>query len=226
MSTERCVLIFLKSPDPGMVKSRLCRDIDEETVLSLYRNFGLDLVETLRKGRYAFRIFFHPPGSEERISHWLGNDCSYILQRGKDLGQRMKNAFIRTFSEGFSKVLLIGSDIPDLTNTVLYNAFDFKRHDAVIGPAFDGGYYLIGFKSYTFLPEIFDGIPWGTEKVFERTIDIFHKNKYRVRLLPELRDVDRIEDLRALFKKNKHTEFAESRTMAFISRNMEKIFSR
>lgn len=221
---DRCVLIFLKSPDAGLVKSRLSRDIDEAAVLSLYKNFGLDLLETLRKGRYAFEFFFYPQESEEKISNWLGEDFSYEPQQGHDLGERMKNAFVRSFSEGFPRVVLIGGDIPDLTNKVLHDAFELESHDAVIGPAFDGGYYLIGFKNDTFLPEIFEEMPWGTDAVFARTMEIFKKNNYRVRILPKWRDVDRIEDLRALVDKNRHTEFANSRTMTFISKNMDRLF--
>ena len=224
MSAERCVLIFLKSPDPGRVKSRLSHDIDEEVVLSLYRNFGLDLLDTLRKGRYAFKFFFYPPESEEKISNWLGKDCSYAPQRGNDLGERMKNAFNQTFSEGFLTVLLIGSDIPDLTSEILQEAFEFNGNDAVIGPAHDGGYYLIGFKNNTFLPEIFEKIPWSTDVVFERTMEIFKKHHHKVCILPKCRDVDRIEDLRELIERNGYSEFANSRTMTFISKNRNKLF--
>jgi rSAM/selenodomain-associated transferase 1 len=224
MSAQRCVLIFLKSPDPGMVKSRLSRDIGAETVLSLYKNFCLDLLETLRRGRHAFKIFFYPPESEERIAEWLGRDCSYVPQRGSDLGERMKNAFILTFAEGFSRVLLIGSDIPDLPNTILHEAFGFESYDAVIGPAFDGGYYLIGFKNNTFLPEIFEGIPWGADGVFKKTMERFRMSRCKVHLLPTWRDVDTSDDLRALVEKNRDTEFADSRTMAFISKNRVRLF--
>ena len=221
---DRCVLIFLKSPDAGLVKSRLSCDIDSAAVLSLYRNFGLDLLETLRKGSYAFEFFFYPKESKEKISNWLGEDFSYNPQHGHDLGERMKNAFVRSFSEGYRRVVLIGSDIPDLTNKILLEAFELESHDAVVGPAFDGGYYLIGFKNDTFLPEIFDGMPWGTDAVYAATTEIFKKNNYRVRILTKWRDVDRIQDLKALVDRNRHTEFANSRTMTFIAKNMDLLF--
>ena len=224
MPRERCILIFLKSPDPGLTKSRLSRDVDKEVVLSLYRNFCLDLLETLGKGRQTFTIFFYPPESGEKISDWLGKDFVYKPQQGNDLGERMKNAFTLTFSEGFSKVLLIGSDVPDITNEVLEEAFEFNGSEAVVGPAFDGGYYLIGFKNDTFLPEIFEEIPWSTDAVFEKTMEIFKKNHYGVHLLPKWGDVDRIEDLRDLVERNRHTEFLNSRTMAFISNNKKRFF--
>ena len=207
-----------------MVKSRLSRDIGAETALSLYKNFCLDLLETLRRGRHAFKVFFYPPESGKRIAEWLGQDCSYAPQRGGDLGERMKNAFHLAFAEGFSRVLLIGSDIPDLPNSILREAFGFNGSDAVIGPAFDGGYYLIGFKEDSFLPEVFDGIPWGTDEVFKRTMERFRKGGCKVRILPTWRDVDRFEDLRALAERNRDTEFADSRTMAFISGHRGRLY--
>jgi rSAM/selenodomain-associated transferase 1 len=215
-SAERCVLVFLKFPAPGMVKSRLSESLGEELVLSLYRNFCLDLLDTLRKGSYTFKIYFHPPESRGRICSWLGEDFPLEPQRGNDLGERMKNAFVQTFSEGFSSVVLIGSDLPDLPNTVLHEALDLENHDAVIGPALDGGYYLIGFKKNTFLPGAFKQIPWSTERVFAATTEIFEKNNCRVHVLRKWGDVDKIEDLRSLVERNRHTEFSKSRTMVFL----------
>jgi rSAM/selenodomain-associated transferase 1 len=193
-------------------------------VLSLYKNFVLDLLETLRKGKHAVKIFFFPPDSGEKVSDWLGKDYSCWPQRGNDLGERMKDAFTQTFSEGFLKVLLVGSDIPDLSISVLDSAFEFDEHDAVIGPAFDGGYYLIGFKNNTFLPEIFEGMSWGTGMVFRNTMEIFKRYNYKVNILPVWRDVDRFDDLKALIERNKNTGFAHSRTMAFMSDNFKKLF--
>jgi rSAM/selenodomain-associated transferase 1 len=221
---KNCVLIFIKYPERGMVKARLSEYIDEDMVVSLYRSFVLDFLDTIRKGKHAFKIFFYPPESKENVSKWLGGNFSYIPQEGKKLGERMKNAFTRTFSEGYSRVLLVGSDIPDLTNEVINVAFELNDNDAVIGPAFDGGYYLIGFKGSAFLPEIFEGIPWSTDIVFERTIKIFKKYNYKIQVLPEWRDVDRLDDLKALVRRNRETEFSQSRTMSLILNNMKKLF--
>lgn len=221
---KKCILLFLKLPERGRVKTRLSEDLNEDAVLSLYKNFVLDLLETLKRGRYVFKICFYPPDSQEKMSSWLGNDYSYMPQKGKDLGERMENAFTESFLEGFLKLVLIGSDIPDLTNKIIEKAFNFDNYNAVIGPSFDGGYYLIGFKNNTFLPEIFEGIQWGTEKVFEKTIEIFKKNNYKVHILPKWQDVDRLDDVRALFERNRNTEFAKSRTMAFILKNLKMLF--
>ena len=202
-----------------MIKSRLSKDLDEDTVLTLYKSFVFDILDTLKEGKYFFKICFYPPESKEKMTGWLGQNLSYMPQRGIDLGERMKNAFIDTFSEGFSRVTLIGSDIPDLRNTILNRAFELDKYHAVIGPAADGGYYLIGFKNNTFLPEIFEGIEWGSGTVFVKTIDIFRRDKYLVNILPEWQDIDTLNDLKSLFYRNQDTEFKNSRTMKFLYEN-------
>jgi len=227
VSYNKCILVFVKLPETGKVKARLSKGLDKDTVCSLYKIFVLDLLDTLKKGRYTFRICFYPPDSEEKVADWLGKDLFYMPQVGKDLGERMKNAFINIFSQGYSRVLLIGSDIPDLAGSIMDEAFDgLKNNDAVVGPAFDGGYYLTGFKKDTFLPEIFQGIHWGTDAVFAKTMEIFKRNKYRVHVLTKWWDVDRPDDLRALFDRNRNTEFSRSRTMIFLTGNFKSLFKK
>jgi uncharacterized protein len=216
--------VFVKFPERGKVKSRLAKNLDEDTVVSLYRYFVYDLLETLKKSRYCFNICFYPPDSGKKVSDWLGKQYSYMPQKGKDLGERMKNAFQEAFLEGFSKVLLIGSDIPDLPVAIIHKAFESDNYDAVLGPSLDAGYYMIGFKKNTFLPEIFEGIEWGTEKVFENTMDIFRKNNYKVHSLPVWQDIDTLDDLRALFERNRDTRFRNSQTMAFLNDNLKRTF--
>jgi hypothetical protein len=221
---RQCLLLFLKYPERGKAKSRLVKDLNEDITLLLYKNFILDILDTLKKGRFIVKICFYPPDSKEKVRDWLGNNYVYMPQIGEDLGERMKNAFTAVYSEGFSKAVLIGSDIPDLNASVLNEACECDDHDVVIGPASDGGYYLIGFRNNTFLPEIFEGIQWGRETVFEKTIDILKKNNRKVHILPEWQDIDRLDDLKALFNRNRNTEFANSRTMTFLSANSRTFF--
>jgi uncharacterized protein len=225
MSDKKCMLLFIKFPEKGTVKSRLAKDIHEDSALSLYRNFVFDILKTLKTRKYQLKLCFCPPDDLDKVSAWLGKGYSYMPQQGKDLGERMKNAFRETFSEGFAKVLLIGSDIPDLTCTIIEEAYEFDNYDAVIGPSLDGGYYLIGFKYDTFSPEIFEGMHWGTDRIFRDTMDVLRKKRYRVHILPEKRDIDTLEDLRAFFEHNRNTRFADSGTMAFIRNNLNKLFS-
>jgi hypothetical protein len=224
MSDKKCIVLFIKSPEKGMVKSRLAKDINEDRARALYTNFVLDLLKTLEACRYHLKLCFYPSHALDAVSAWLGERYSYMPQQGKNLGERMENAFRKTFSEGFEKVLLIGSDVPDLTCSLINKAYAFDQYDAVLGPSPDGGYYLIGFKYDTFAPEIFKGIPWGTDRVFRDTMDIFRKNNYRVHILRAKRDIDRLEDLRAFFEQNKNTIFEESGTMKFIRINFETLF--
>lgn len=225
MDNKKCVLVFIKFPEKGKVKSRLSEAFDADMVLSLYECFVFDLLETLRKGTYTLGICFSPPETNENIVRWIGKGYTYMPQKGKDLGERMKNAFLDSFSEGFSEVVLIGSDIPDLTVEVIHQAFAFDLYDASIGPASDGGYYLIGFTNKTFLPEIFKGIEWGTDTVFKQTMELFKSHKHKVRVLPVWHDVDRPEDVQGLYSRNRDTEFAASRTMRFLSANLGKLFN-
>jgi len=215
VKSDSSILLFIKSPEQGRVKSRLALAVDEETALQVYKSFVLDITDTLKERGQPLTICFHPWNSKETVQSWLGKDLSYAPQRGEDLGERMENAFKDSFSEDVEKVVLIGSDIPDLTATMMDEAFSpLELQDAVIGPASDGGYYLIGFRKHAFLPEVFRGIPWSTGSVFQQTMEIFLRSGMRVHVLPEWNDVDTLSDLRALFVRNMDTWFAKSRSMS------------
>ncbi|HXX82156.1 MAG TPA: TIGR04282 family arsenosugar biosynthesis glycosyltransferase [Thermodesulfovibrionales bacterium] len=219
MSGGPSVILFVRSPERGKVKSRLAAAIGKEMALEVYKGFVLDIIETLKKGHYPFRLFFYPRSSEGRVVKWLGKDFVYFPQEGSDIGKRMENAFIQSFSMGSEKVVLIGSDIPDLPNSVIDRAFSsLYKSDAVVGPASDGGYYLIGFKTTSFLPDIFHGIHWSTSSVCQETMAIFRHFQLRVHVLRQWNDVDTFDDLRTLFKRNQHTDFRVSRSMSLCKR--------
>jgi uncharacterized protein len=220
---DSSILVFVKFPEKGSVKTRLANDLDHGFVQTLYGYFVLDLLETLAKADLPIIVYFYPPESGVAVSGWLGKNYTYAPQKGVDLGERMENAFKNAFADGCSRVIIIGSDLPDMGNALLDDAFNaLDLNDAVIGPSYDGGYYLIGFRHDSFLPEVFKGIAWGTDTVLKDTLKILREKKYRAHLLPELRDVDTVEDLKALYERNKDTAFANSRTMKFISDNLKK----
>jgi rSAM/selenodomain-associated transferase 1 len=151
----------------------------------------------------------------------MGNCYSYWPQRGHDLGERMKNSFIDAWHEGYTYTVTIGSDIPDLPRSFIEDAFiKLQTHDAVIGPAIDGGYYLIGFRRDTFFPGVFEGITWGTETVYEKTLNKLAMSGLSVGLLPEWYDVDTPDDLRSLCERNRGTPFQSSNTISFIAQNI------
>ncbi len=154
---------------------------------------------TLNQGTFLFYLCFYPENSLSDLKGWLGDDYLYMPQKGEDLGERMKNGFIEAFAMNFKRVVLIGSDIPDLPLEFIEEAFtSLQEKDVVIGPSFDGGYYLIGFKDKVFSLKVFEGIPWSTEKVFEKIMKVLKQEGLTVHTLQLLRDIDTIDDLRNL----------------------------
>jgi rSAM/selenodomain-associated transferase 1 len=171
-----------------------------------------------------FKIFFHPDSAKEKLYEWLGAQYSYLPQSGQDLGERIKNAFSYTFRNNIRQAVVIGSDSPDLPADLVNRSFAaLDTHDAVIGPASDGGYYLIGFSQTSFLPKAFEKISWSSGSVFEQTLNILEQHQRKTYLLPEWYDVDTLEDLKAMVVRNKNTAFRQSKTYAYLT--SEKIGS-
>ena len=173
---RRLLIFFVKSPEPGAVKTRLSAEIGRDLAVELYKEIGARSLKAVEGGDYEIRIDFYPPDKEAEVKAWLGEGRVYFPQAGADLGQRMENAFRSAFSDGAEYVVLTGSDIPDLSGKIIEEAFS-KLYDngAVIGPAKDGGYYLIGFSRQGFLPEVFNGIRWGGNSVFTDTMAAFRR---------------------------------------------------
>ena len=193
---KRLLIFFVKSPEPGAVKTRLSAEIGRDLAVELYKDIGARSLKAVEGGDYDIRIAFYPPDAMAVVKAWLGDGRAYFPQDGKDLGQRMENAFKSAFSDGAANVVLAGSDIPDLSGKIIEEAFSkLCDNGAIIGPAKDGGYYLIGFSKRGFLPEVFNGIRWGTDTVFTDTMAIFQRAGAQPRILPELMDIDRAEDI-------------------------------
>ena len=211
----------MKYPEPGRVKKRLAVHFGEELATGLYKNFVSDSLITLSSCEADLKICFDPSHSEEMFLAWLGIPYSCLPQRGSDLGERMKNSFFDAWDQGYQHAVITGSDLPDLPGTFIQDAFLMLCKDgAVIGPAFDGGYYLIGFRRDTFLSEAFDGIPWGTETVYSKTHNRLKLGGVSIGTLPRWNDIDTPDDLRDLCKRNRHTPFHRSKTISFITENM------
>jgi len=218
MTGRECIVLFARYPEKGKVKSRLAAHYGAAFALQLYDNFVTDTLDTLKGVGIPFMIAFDPPGKKDEIRRHFGSDNVYIPQEGSDLGARMHHAFCQCFAEGFESVIIIGSDIPDLPSKILKEAFSsLGNYDAVMGPSRDGGYYLIGFKRDTFIPQVFENIPWGNSTVLEDTMEVFQLRRGTVHLLPKWRDIDTPDDLSALVERNSHTPFARSRTMIYIT---------
>jgi rSAM/selenodomain-associated transferase 1 len=212
------ILLFVKAPLPGQVKSRLAAVLGHDAALELYWNFVLDMLASIEKSGIPCRVCYYPPDSGETVQNWLGGHLQFMAQEGNDLGERMEAAFRRVFSEGASRAVLIGSDIPDLPPSLLQDAVErLDRTGAVIGPSKDGGYYLVGFRDDAFFPGIFSGPKWSTDTVFADTEAIFERAHKQFFLLPPWRDMDTVEDLKDLMNRNRNSDFSGSRTMRCLS---------
>ncbi len=217
MNQQACIVTFVRSPDKGRVKTRLTSVLDEDTVVEIYRRFVLDLLGTLSHRCFGLRICFYPAEAGRKLADWLGEEYVYIAQQGESLGERMENAFLATFAEGFKRVIVVGSDSPDLPAEIFEEAIDaLASKNAVIGPAIDGGYYLVGFNSDRFLTEVFKGIDWGMPTVFQQTMGILRRHGYAVHVLPQWRDIDTYEDLIAFMRDHELTPAGQLLTLDYL----------
>lgn len=195
-SRER-IILFTRYPRPGGVKTRLAPILGDEGAADLHRQMTEHIVRRLRMVRERRQIVLevrYDGQSRIAMSQWLGHGIDYRKQKAADLGERMNTAFHDAFQSGSERVLLIGSDCPGITGNLLEQGLDaLRKHDAVFGPAADGGYYLVGLNRMC--PHLFSGITWGTSEVLDKTLaKAAEVNLFPV-LLAELRDVDRPEDL-------------------------------
>jgi len=187
------LMIFIKNPVEGEVKTRLGSSIGSTNALQIYKKLLTHTrevalkVETNRQVWYSSMIDHRDSWNKERFDK--------KLQSGSDLGERMSVAFQKAFEDGYEKVVIIGSDCADITSRHIKDAFHaLNTKDAVIGPSKDGGYYLLGIRKYT--PDIFSGISWSTQEVFEQTVSRFEHLGLSYSVLDVLNDIDTIEDLR------------------------------
>lgn len=191
MKSKNLLLIFTRNPEFGKCKSRLAAKVGKQTALDIYK-FLLDHTVSITKKLEANRTVLY---SEEIWENDIWDNTIYQkqLQKGDDLGIRMKNAFEEGFNAGYTKIIVIGSDMFDLSQENLELAFKkLDSSDFVIGPAEDGGYYLLGMKILE--PSLFVDKNWGTNTVLRDTLDNL-KNK-KIELLEIRNDVDYYEDIK------------------------------
>ena len=187
---ENLLLIFTRNPELGKVKTRLAKTVGAQTALSIYTFLLYKTKEIATKVASDKAVYYSVRIRENDL--WDATIFQKHQQIGADLGSRMLHAFKNGFIAGYKKILIIGSDLYDLTPEIIEKAFtDLADNDLVIGPAEDGGYYLLGMKSMH--PKIFKNKDWGTETVREKTLEDLKDKK--VLLLPELNDVDIFEDI-------------------------------
>ncbi len=191
------LIIFSRFPAPGKVKTRLIPFLGPVGAADLQRQMTESILQTAKRfsGNRNLRVDLCVDGGDEgRIRTWLGRDVCVSFQTRGDLGERMGNAFKAAFQKGCRKVVLIGSDIPEMDVPYLEKAFDLlNQHDLVVGPVIDGGYGLIGMKASH---DIFEGVPWGSDRVLEQTLGNAKTMGIRTALLDPLADIDTFDDLK------------------------------
>ena len=195
--SKEALLIFQKNPVKGFVKTRLAATLGDELALSIYEFLlgkTFEEAEQIPQDKVVFFSDFIPE------DHPFPNQLLH-LQEGTDLGEKMKNAFQKVFSMGYQKAVIIGTDCPELTADLLIEAFrKLDQSDLVIGPAADGGYYLLGMKStHSFL---FQGVEWSSSQVFSRTLEIANHYNLSFSMLPVLPDIDEEEDWKRFITQN------------------------
>ena len=190
-----CVIVFVKNPVPGQVKTRLIPHLSSEAAASLYQAFLIDWCDTLSAISAAHRVIaYTPPEGLDTLQTLIGGDPVYIPQHGATLGERLIAAARWACDQGYTKFLFVGSDSPTLPIQYVEHALDLlESRDVVIGPSVDGGYYLIGFSRHgasLSIPAIFEGITWSTDVVFRQTLGKIQTINARLGLLPPWYDVD------------------------------------
>lgn len=189
--------IFAKAPVVGQVKTRLCPPLSPAQAADLFRCFLLDTVErACTLSDVQVYIAFTPADSEPAFRALLPFPVRYIPQRGDSLGERQMNVFTDLLGRGFTRLVVIGSDIPTLPLAHVSEAFtrlEDPACDTVLGPSSDGGYYLVGVRALHH--ELFENIAWSTSLVLEQTLAHARRHRLDVTLVPSWYDVDTKEDL-------------------------------
>ena len=184
------IIVFVKNIVLGKVKTRLAKTIGDEAAFNIYSELVKITEKETTKADADRRIYFSDIIVD---SKWL-KDSKYV-QNGLDLGERMKNAFIEAFNDGYEKVILIGSDLPDISKDILNQGLSaLNKNDVVFGPAEDGGYYLIGLTKPHY--QVFNNKPWSQPNLLETTLNDLKNQNIKFTLLETLNDIDTFEDLK------------------------------
>ncbi len=197
-SARRKIIVFTRFPVPGETKTRLTPAFSPEEAAEIHRQMTFHTICTARNCQATLEVRY-TGGTLNDMQTWLGDDLSYTKQEGDDLGQRMMRAFQENFAAGCQRAVIIGTDCPELTDKgITYALQSLKHNDLVVGPADDGGYYLIGLRRESAgkaIPALFTDIDWGTDRVLRKTLNKARQATLKVCQLTTLSDVDRPEDI-------------------------------
>ena len=195
---KNALVIMAKAPLPGEAKTRLATLLSPEDAAELSHCFFLDVVELAQSVSGCEVVVAYAPEDALEIFSVESLKVAKCISQGRgDLGQRMKRVFETMFDSGYAKVVLIGTDLPTIRLSSLQEAFSsLKNHPVILGPSLDGGYYLLGMQDM--IPEIFEGIDWGTDRVLGQTFERLSEKNIRSERLPAWYDVDKPEELNFL----------------------------
>lgn len=192
MKDIKLLLIFVKNPEKGKVKTRLAKTLGDDKAYQTYLNL-LDFTIDVAGQNDAQKQIWYSSFVDENDG-FGGEGFEKKVQQGDNLGIRMLNAFKEGFADGFEKIVIIGSDCPGISSEIIDDAFSMlDQKNVVIGPSEDGGYYLLGLGKL--IPEIFKNISWSTESVLSETVEILKTKDIAYGKLPTLNDIDTEEDL-------------------------------
>ena len=187
MNAKKALIILTKNPDLGKVKTRLAKTIGDEKALEVYKKLVLHTYKITANLNVDKFVFYSD--NIEAYDIWDANLFIKALQQGSNLGDRMNAAFEHVFNLNYKSVCIIGSDCYELNADIIDTAFSqLEATNCVLGPTFDGGYYLLGLNNLQ--PELFKNIEWSTETVFDATVNICKKLQLLTSYLVKLNDVD------------------------------------
>ena len=231
LSAKRQLGVFAKYWRSGEVKTRLARSIEQQTAsvatglcaehisqssyqraAAIYKQMLFYLLDRLRQVEANRVVGFWPPSAKQEMADSIPKEWSLWEQPDGDLGQRMSDYFRDAFHQGLDAAILVGSDCPQISAAEIGEVYSrLKNVDIVLGPAMDGGYYLIGMSRY--LPEVFDEIPWSTPQVWSETLNRIERNKFSSDIVDLKYDIDDCNDLTTLLEDLSDNNDVEARTL-------------
>lgn len=196
--SSTAIVIFLKYPHPGEVKTRLIPGLGEIEATSFYKKCCEDLVTRLKRIQQESFLLVSNPADIPLVNDWFNLPKHTFSQEGENLGEKIKNAIYQFLQKGFHKIIIVGSDIPDLNSSHISRAEELlDDYDFILGPSFDGGYYLLGLTSKNPYEFLLSDIPWSTSQVLNLTVERILEEGYSLQKLKPLRDIDTFEDYQA-----------------------------
>jgi hypothetical protein len=202
LDSNSAIIIFTRYPEPGLTKTRLIPELGPQGAAQLHKNLVQRIVGTVRsyiKDKKIKLIISFDHSDIKQTKNWLGSQLKFLKQKGDTLGNKMNNSLNSVLGNDVDKAILIGTDIPEISSKHLGVALtELENYDTVLGPASDGGYYLIGMNRDSCSPKLFQNINWGGAGVLNQTLNKIIDLGSDYYLLDKLNDIDTPEDLKKL----------------------------